>query len=173
MTRVGEVDPDRGQVLAEHPVRDGAPELGLPPVLVLAGVRVHRLVRTAVTLAVGLLVALEMVGPYGDRDRHRVLEDAGDQLPAQPGVGARSPDVHRADMRTVRVSGRRHRHLRSCPAPRDTTKTAGASPAEEQPKRPREGCHTEPLTSAACLMRRVLIPAPNISHRTRGQEGHS
>src|SRR6185503_18513850 len=55
--RARDVEPLRGQVLAEHPGRDLAVELLGPPLLVLAGVRVHGFVRAAMDAPVGLIVA--------------------------------------------------------------------------------------------------------------------
>ena len=54
---VGRVDADRGEVLAEAAGRDRPTELALPPLLVLAGVGIDRLLGSTVVLAVPDLVA--------------------------------------------------------------------------------------------------------------------
>jgi hypothetical protein len=55
--RVGRVDPDHGEVLAEGAGGQGPTELALPPLLVLAGVGIDRLLGSAVVLGVADLVA--------------------------------------------------------------------------------------------------------------------
>ena len=70
--RAVHVDAGRGQVLAEQAARQLPAELLLPPVVVLAGVRVDRLVVAAVVLDVEDLVADQAaVQPGGLRARAR------------------------------------------------------------------------------------------------------
>ena len=72
-----DVDAPDGQVVAEGPRSQLAAQLPTPPLVVLGGIGVQRLVVPAVRLGVALLVAVDVVSPDPDPPWHRVLPDRG------------------------------------------------------------------------------------------------
>src|SRR4051794_1034423 len=100
--RARDVEPLDGEVLAERAGPQVAAELRLPRARLLDGVRVDRLVGTAVHGAVRLVVAVEVHAPPRDAAVDRVFPDGGaDRAPAG-GDGARAPDVDRQDAGELR-----------------------------------------------------------------------
>jgi hypothetical protein len=90
-----------------------------PPLVVLDGVGVDRLVRTAVHPPVGLVVTRQVDALDPDRSLDRALPDAGGDLAAAPRHGARLADVDRHDPgRPAHGSARYGDPTRSPPARR-------------------------------------------------------
>ena len=81
--RSPDVDAPSGEIFAEHARGDGAAELGAPPLVVLRGVGVDRLVDPTMDASVGLIVTDEVdaLDPYRAFDRKLVDPGRHDATP--------------------------------------------------------------------------------------------
>src|SRR5215216_5614607 len=93
----GDVDAADGQVLAEAARRDLPAQPAAPPLLVLGGIGVQRLVDPAMDLQVGLPVPVHVDPADPHPPRHRRLPDGGGHRPPPPRDLPGGADVHRLD----------------------------------------------------------------------------